>query len=60
MSDSPSDNSETDGRRDNQGMRYEECVSHGSKQETCKVCGLTARNEAELEDHIDHAHNKRG
>jgi len=23
---------------------------------TCKVCGLTARNKEELEDHVNHAH----
>jgi hypothetical protein len=27
-----------------------------SKQATCKVCGLTARNKEELADHIRHAH----
>jgi hypothetical protein len=25
---------------------------------TCNVCGLTARNKVELEDHIGHAHKK--
>jgi len=26
---------------------------------TCKICGLTARNKEELEDHINHAHNRK-
>jgi hypothetical protein len=26
---------------------------------TCKVCGLTARNKEELEDHIKRAHEER-
>ena len=26
------------------------------KQRTCNVCGLTARNKEELEDHISNAH----
>ena len=25
------------------------------QQKTCKVCGLTARNKDELEDHVNHA-----
>jgi hypothetical protein len=25
---------------------------------TCKVCGLTARNKEELEDHVNHAHKR--
>jgi hypothetical protein len=33
-------------------MRY----AGTSKQATCKVCGLTARNKEELADHIRHAH----
>jgi hypothetical protein len=28
------------------------------QQKTCKVCGLTARNKDELEDHINHAHRQ--
>jgi hypothetical protein len=27
-----------------------------SEQSTCEICGLTARNKEELEDHINHAH----
>ncbi len=27
-----------------------------SEQETCDVCGLTARSKDELENHIRHAH----
>jgi DNA repair exonuclease SbcCD ATPase subunit len=26
------------------------------RQETCNVCGLTARNKEELQDHINNAH----
>lgn len=26
------------------------------RQHTCDVCGLTARNKEELQDHINHAH----
>jgi hypothetical protein len=26
------------------------------RQQTCDVCGLTARNKEELQDHINHAH----
>jgi hypothetical protein len=26
------------------------------RQRTCDVCGLTARNKEELQDHINHAH----
>jgi hypothetical protein len=29
-----------------------------SEQETCRVCGLIARNKNELEDHIKHAHTQ--
>jgi hypothetical protein len=29
------------------------------KQQTCNVCGLTARNKEELEDHISNAHPDR-
>jgi hypothetical protein len=29
------------------------------KQQTCNVCGLTARNKEELEDHISNAHADR-
>ena len=29
------------------------------KQRTCGVCGLTARNKEELEDHISNAHADR-
>jgi hypothetical protein len=29
------------------------------KQRTCNVCGLTARNKEELEDHISNAHADR-
>jgi hypothetical protein len=28
------------------------------KQATCKECGLTARNNQELQDHFRHAHKK--
>ena len=28
------------------------------QQKTCKVCGLTARNKDELDDHINHAHRQ--
>ena len=28
------------------------------QQKTCKVCGLTARNKDELDDHINHAHSQ--
>jgi hypothetical protein len=27
-----------------------------SRQQTCNVCGLTARNKEELQDHISNAH----
>jgi hypothetical protein len=49
-------NNETKDKRDNESLRYEKFVSLNSKQATCKVCGLTARNETELEDHVRHAH----
>ncbi len=49
-------NSETKEKRDNESLGYEKFVSLNSKQATCKVCGLTARNETELEDHVRHAH----
>ena len=29
------------------------------KQQTCDKCGLTARNERELQDHITNAHSQR-
>jgi hypothetical protein len=29
------------------------------KQQTCDKCGLTARNERELKDHITNAHSQR-
>jgi hypothetical protein len=29
------------------------------KQQTCDVCGLTARNKEELQDHISNAHADR-
>ena len=29
-----------------------------SKQQTCSICGLVARNEDELEDHVNHAHKQ--
>jgi uncharacterized C2H2 Zn-finger protein len=28
----------------------------GERSATCKKCGLTARNQFELDDHINHAH----
>jgi len=28
------------------------------RQATCKLCGLTARNQEELDDHLYHAHSK--
>jgi hypothetical protein len=56
LSNSYSGNSETKDKKDNESLRYEKFVSLGSRQATCKVCGLTARNETELEDHVRHAH----
>jgi len=56
LSNSPSENSETKGKGDSESLRYEKSVSLSSKQATCKMCGLTARNETELEDHVHHAH----
>jgi hypothetical protein len=29
-----------------------------SEQEICRICGLTARNKDELEEHIKHAHKQ--
>ncbi|MGN6560009.1 MAG: hypothetical protein ACTHJ2_05725 [Candidatus Nitrosocosmicus sp.] len=29
-----------------------------SEQVICKVCGLTARNKDEMEEHINHAHKQ--
>ncbi|PWU81145.1 MAG: hypothetical protein DLM72_08455 [Candidatus Nitrosopolaris wilkensis] len=49
-------NGETKDKTDNESLRYEKFVSLDSKQVTCKLCGLTARNETELEDHVRHAH----
>lgn len=46
-------NSETKDKEESESLRH---VSLISKQATCKVCGLTARNETELEDHVHHAH----
>ena len=37
-------------------QRERERETEVSKQATCKVCGLTARNKEELADHIHHAH----
>ncbi len=34
-------------------------ISNGQpRQKTCSVCGLTARNKDELDDHIYHAHRQ--
>jgi hypothetical protein len=30
-------------------------VEQLTRPATCKVCGLTARNKEELEDHVNHA-----
>ncbi len=30
------------------------------QQERCEICNLVARNKAELEDHIKHAHSQGG
>jgi hypothetical protein len=56
LSTSPSRNGETKDKRDKESLRYEKIVSVSSRQATCKVCGLTARNGTELEDHVNHAH----
>ena len=32
--------------------------SDESKQQTCGMCGLVARNKDELEDHVNHAHKQ--
>jgi hypothetical protein len=32
--------------------------SDESKQQTCGICGLVARNVDELEDHVSHAHKQ--
>ncbi|MEJ7642417.1 MAG: hypothetical protein WKF36_09530 [Candidatus Nitrosocosmicus sp.] len=39
-------------------MGRPEINKDGPQQKTCKVCGLTARNKDELEDHIHHAHRQ--
>lgn len=36
------------GKRDREILR--------ERSATCKTCGLTARNQYELDDHISHAH----
>jgi len=60
LSNSPSENGEQDKKkiekRDKNSLRYEKVVSLSSRQATCKVCGLTARNGIELEDHVNYAH----
>jgi len=60
LSNSPSGNGEQDRKkiekRDKDSLRYEKVVSLSSRQATCRVCGLTARNGRELEDHVNHAH----
>ncbi|MGA9148938.1 MAG: hypothetical protein WBZ36_00060 [Candidatus Nitrosopolaris sp.] len=53
MSNSHSKNYET---KDKGDKECEEFKSLSSRQATCKLCGLTARNESELEDHARHAH----
>jgi len=32
--------------------------SDESRQQTCDICGLVARNKDELEDHLNHAHKQ--
>jgi len=60
LSNSPSGNNEQVrkkiDKKDKESLRYEKVVSLSSRQATCKVCGLTARNGTELEDHVNHAH----
>jgi hypothetical protein len=40
------------------GQRDREILKERSA--TCKTCGLTARNQSELDDHIRHAHGSIG
>ncbi|MFZ0510773.1 MAG: hypothetical protein WAM14_04130 [Candidatus Nitrosopolaris sp.] len=56
MSNSHSRNNETKDKRDKDSLGNEKFKSLSSRQATCKLCGLTARNEIELEDHARHAH----
>jgi hypothetical protein len=37
-------------------MRKEDGENLRERSATCKTCGLTARNQNELDDHISHAH----
>ncbi|MBA3977293.1 MAG: hypothetical protein H0X50_03725 [Nitrosopumilus sp.] len=39
-------------------MSRREINKEEPKQKTCSVCGLTARNKDELEDHVYHAHRQ--
>jgi len=49
-------NNEGKDKRDKDSLKHEKFESLSSRQATCKLCGLTARNETELEDHARHAH----
>jgi hypothetical protein len=36
----------------------EDSIKAESQQITCSICGLTARNKAELQDHVSNAHKE--
>ncbi|MGB8934579.1 MAG: hypothetical protein WCC17_05685 [Candidatus Nitrosopolaris sp.] len=56
MSNSHPRNYENKDKSEKDNLEYEKFQSLSSRQATCKLCGLTARNEKELEDHARHAH----
>jgi len=50
----------TSGSSDTPGKQKDRSSDHLARQRqaTCKLCGLTARNQEELDDHVHHAHIK--
>jgi hypothetical protein len=56
MSNKHSEYHETKDKSEKDSLGSEEFKSLSMRQATCKLCGLTARNERELEDHARHAH----
>ncbi|HXX96527.1 MAG TPA: hypothetical protein VEL11_05345 [Candidatus Bathyarchaeia archaeon] len=56
MSNSHSGYYGTKDKSEKDSSEIEKIKSLSSRQATCKLCGLTARNERELEDHVRHAH----
>jgi hypothetical protein len=53
-----SGSSETPGKKKDGSSDHVRSFMFSDKQATCKLCGLTARNQVELDDHIHHAHVK--